>query len=265
MKKHELLKGIQDEEERILFAKVLDLAEFCKRRYEPQFSDFLDMAKCARFQERLRNFRGITVFAFGGTAETERLMLGISLEDMEFSNEDFPIVALQIERKSKKFGQSDLSHRDYLGSILGLGIDRSKVGDIILSEDGDAVCFVKEDMADYILTNLDKVSRTAVKVNKHENMEIATQKRTQTKRVTVASLRLDAVLSEALNISRGKAQTLISGERVQVNWNVLANASAILKEGDMVSARGFGRFRLGEVGGKTKKDRTVVELEIYIS
>ena len=82
--------------------------------------------------------------------------------------------------------------------------------------------------------------------------------------MTVACLRLDAVAGEAFNLARGKCQTLIGAEKAQVNWNIVTNTSHQLKEGDLVSLRGFGRFRIKEIGGKTKKDRTALEIERYI-
>lgn len=256
-----MLKGIQDGEERLLFAKVLDQVMFAVKRYEPQFTDFMDVAKCGRFMERLKNEADLEILAFGGMEDAERMMLGFAPNHI--SQEYFPISALQIAPKNKKFGQTDLSHRDYLGSILGLGIERGKIGDILVSEDG-GLCFVQEEMADYIQANLDKVSRTAVIVKVVEETQIFAPKRTQVRRVTVASMRLDAILGEALHLSRGKAQALISSEKVNVNWSVVTSTSYILKTGDMVSARGFGRFCVGEVGGRTKKERIGLELEVYI-
>lgn len=247
----------------MLFARALDQVTFAEKRHEVQFADFMDEAKCARFCERLKNSVDLEVLSFGGTEEAERRILGFGPKEIPLLQENFPITALQITPKNKKFGQSDLSHRDYLGSILGLGIDRGKIGDILVSEDG-AVCFVKEEMAEYIQTNLDKVSKTVVTVIMVDKAQALTPKCTEIRRVTAASMRLDAILGEALHLSRGKAQTLIASEKVNVNWSVVANTSYILKTGDMVSARGFGRFRVGEVSGKTKKDRIGLELEMYI-
>ncbi len=258
-----MLRGIQDREERLLFAKVLDQVAFALKRYEAQYSDFMDVAKCARIMERLKHAVDVEMLAFGGVEDAERMMLGFAPREIWIAKEHFPIIALQIAPKSKKFGQTDLSHRDYLGSILGLGIERGKIGDILVSEDG-AVCFVEEEMADYIQANLNKVSRTVVTVKMADKAQVFAPKSTEIRRVTVASMRLDAILGEGLHLSRGKAQTLISSEKVSVNWSIVANSSYILKTGDMVSARGFGRFRVGEIGGKTKKDRVGLELEVYI-
>lgn len=257
------MKGIQDQEERLLFANALDQVVFSLKRHEVQFTDFMDRAKCERFLERMKSLGNIEILTFGGVEDAERMMLGFAPSEGFLSYESFPILALKIAPKSKKFGQKDLSHRDYLGSILGLGIERGKIGDILVSEDG-GVCFAETEMAEYIQSNLDKVSKTAVTVSKMDKAEVLSPKRTETRRVTVASMRLDVILADALRLSRGKAQTLITGEKVNVNWSAVTNTSYILKTGDMVSARGFGRFRVGEVGGRTKKDRIGLELEVYV-
>lgn len=255
------MKSVPEGEERLLFAKALDQAIFAMKRRQPAFSDFMDRAKCVRFQERLRGIRGLEVTLFGGTEDCERQMMGFSAEALVET--EFPIHIIKIRRKSKKFGQADLSHRDYLGSILGLGIDRSKVGDILVAEDS-AVCFVAEEIAPYITAVLEQVSKTAVIAEETEGAEAIPRRQTETKRLTVASLRLDAVAGEAFHLARGKVQTLIGAEKAQVNWNIVTNTSHQLKEGDMVSLRGFGRFRIKTIGGKTKKDRTGLEIEKYI-
>lgn len=263
MDRQALLKSIPDGEERLLFAKALDQAIFAMKRRQPAFTDFMDRAKCSRFAERMRGIRDLKVTLFGGTEDCERQMMGFSLAEEELPEEEFPIRIIKIRRKSKKFGQTDLSHRDYLGSILGLGIDRSKVGDILVTEDA-AVCFVAEEISAYITAVLEQVSRTAVIAEETEGADAIPKRQTETKRLTVASLRLDAVAGEAFNLARGKAQALIGAEKAQVNWNTVTNTSHLLKEGDMVSLRGFGRFRLLSVGGKTKKDRVGLEIEKYI-
>lgn len=133
MDRQALLKSVPEGEERLLFAKALDQAIFAMKRREPAFTDFMDRAKCARFRERLQGLRELEITLFGGTEDCERQMMGFFTEPL--AAEKFPIKIVKIRRKSKKFGQTDLSHRDYLGSLLGLGIDRGKVGDILVAED----------------------------------------------------------------------------------------------------------------------------------
>ncbi len=262
MDRQALLRSVPEGEERLLFAKALDQALASGKRREPMFTDFMDCAKCMRFAERLRGVRGLTITLYGGMDACERQMMGFSTEG-EIDLDSFPIRTVKIRRKSKKFGQSDLSHRDYLGSILGLGIDRSKVGDILVSEDA-ALCFLAEEIAPYICTALEQVSRTAVIAEETDAAELAPLRRTEQRRITVASLRLDAVAGEVFHLARGKVQSLIGAEKAAVNWTVTTNVSHQLKEGDMVSLRGCGRFRLGAVGGRTKKDRIALEIEQYI-
>lgn len=264
MDRQALLKSIPEGEERLLFAKALDQAFFSMKRHAPAFTDFMDRAKCERFAERLRHTGMFQVALFGGVEDCERLMLGFLAQGEEpLQPEQFPIRTLRIRRKNRKFGQADLSHRDYLGSLLGLGIDRGKIGDILVAEE-EAACFVAEEIAPYICTALEQVSRTAVVAEECEGAEKAFAKKTETKRITVASLRLDAVAGEVFHLSRAKVQGLISAEKAAVNWTVVADAPRLLKEGDMVSLRGFGRFRVGGAGGRTKKDKIVLEIEQYI-
>lgn len=257
------MKSIPEGEERLLFAKALDQAWASRKRREPMFTDFMDRAKCARFAERLRGTRELQILCYGGTEDCERQQMGFAPAEDALSPEDFPIRAIKIRRKSKKFGQSDLSHRDYLGSILGLGIDRGKLGDILVSEDA-AVCFAAAEIAPYICAALEQVSKTAVIAEEAEAAEAIPARQTEKRRITVASLRLDAVAGEVFHIARGKAQSLIGAEKAAVNWNIMTNVSHQLKEGDLVSLRGYGRFRVGEIGGKTKKDRIGLEIERYI-
>lgn len=262
MDRQSLLKAVTQPDERLLFAKVLDQAAFSLKRHQPAFTDFLDMAKSGKFLEMLSYERDLQVMAFGGTEDTERRMLGFAPDYMELKKEDFPICALRI-RKNKKFGQTDLSHRDYLGSILGLGIDRGKIGDIFVGEE-ETICFVEEEIASYISANLQKVSRTPVEVTETQIESVSVEKEMEVRRISVASLRLDAVAGAALHLARGKVQDYISAEKANVNWSVTTNTSYLLKEGDMVSVRGFGRFRVLSIEGRTKKDRIVVEVGIYI-
>ena len=261
MDRQALLKSVPEGEERLLFARALDQAVFAIRRKQPAFTDFMDRAKCARFQERLQGIRGLCMMCFGGGEDCERQQMGFSIEPL--TAEDFPITIIKIRRKNKKFGQADLSHRDYLGSLLGLGIDRGKVGDILVAQDA-AVCFVAEELAPYITAVLEQVSKTAVVAEETEQPEDIPMRQTEERRLTVASLRLDAVMSEAFRLARGKTQALIAAEKAQVNWNIVTNTSHLLKEGDLVSLRGFGRFRIKRIGGKTKKDRIGLEIESYV-
>ncbi len=243
MQKEQWLKQVQPQE-RLLFAKVLDAAQSSIIRHKKTITDFIDKGKSSIFFEKVKCIQDLEVMVFGGNSESE---------------EDFPIKALHIT-KNNKFGQADLSHRDYLGSILGLGIDRAKVGDIIILEK-ETICYIHKDLAEYVQTALEFVSRTKVKVSVSDIFVVTLPEKVwKYHTMTVASLRLDAIASAAFHLSRAKVQQYIKKEIVQVNWNTVINPSLLLKEGDMISIRSFGRAKLFEIGNVTKKDRICVTI-----
>lgn len=260
IERQKILKSINQPEEKLLFAKVLDQADFSLKKREQVFTDFYDIAKINRFLEVTKGIPHLYASAFGGMEECERMRIGFS-SDMEVTQEDFPITTIVIT-KNKKFGQTDLSHGDYLGSLLGLGIDRGKTGDILVMEE-ETVCFVDSDISDFICANLTKVSRTPVRVEKSDTAVKKYTKQLEYRSLTVSALRLDAVCGAAFRLSRGKVQDMIRAEKAQVNWTVTASVAAEVKEGDIVSIRGLGRFRLTEIGGRTKKDRIGIIVGIY--
>lgn len=258
--------GIFENDERLLFSKIFDQFIFAEKKRVPQFTQFVDVGRCSTFEKAFSNSDVINVQSFGGYHDVERKMLGFfpkSYEENQSVDKDFPIVAILISRKHKKFGQENLNHRDYLGSILGLGIGREKIGDIIV-HDNQAVCFVEEIMADYIVFNLEKISKTYVKVEVVEEIPEIMEKKTQLERITVSSLRLDVILAKVFSLSRSKAQELAKKEKVSVDWRVVTNISLQIDENMMISARGFGRVRVGEIGGLNKKNKIVLEINRYI-
>jgi len=263
MDRQSLLKQFPNQEERLLFAQVLDQAMECQKNHQMVFTDFIDAGKSGHFLEVLQKNLDLEIQAFGGSLESERRIIGFAPNYMEMNQKEFPLTVLFILR-NKKFGQVDLSHRDYLGSILGLGIDRKKVGDIILLEE-KTYCFVKQEIAGYLCDHLEKVARTPVSVEVLEEVEdLSCLQKGEERRFTVPSMRLDAVLSAGFHLSRGKAQEILRGEKVFLNWNIADSASVILKEGDMISMRGFGRARLLEICGETKKGRVAVLMEMFL-
>lgn len=260
--KQALLRVVNQPEERLLLAKVLDQADLSLKKHEKYFSDFIDPKKTNIINNILNKITDLNTCVFGGNEECERKMFGFSPVYSEIELHDFPIKALKIT-SNLKFAEK-MSHRDYLGSILGLGIDRGKIGDIVLFENY-TLCYVNNDIADYISLNLTKVSRTKVSTSILDLEEVVIPDKNVVEKVsTVASLRLDAVVSTAFHLSRGKALALIESEKVFVNWSVVSNGSAQLKEGDMVSVRGLGRVKLSEIRGKTKKDRISIVICTYI-
>lgn len=246
--------------EKILIAKAKDVIRLCEKHYSPKCTDFLSPAQAAAIKrENLFSADSKQMF-FGGYDEAERVMF-ISLPDYADESEAKELVGvLKITARDL----SGLSHRDVLGSLLGLGIKREKLGDIIFCDD-EIFVFCTADMAEYINENLTKISNKGIKTELKDSAEgLVFKQKTEEIRATVQSLRLDAVLAAALRVSRSKALAYIEGEKVNLNWQTAKSGSAAVKEGDMLSVRGFGRFKLFEAGGTTKKGRIAVTILKYV-
>jgi len=260
--KHALLKSYCQPDEKLLLAKVLDQADLSLKKHIVLFSDFLSPSETAKACDILKKVGDISCLAFGGYTESERNMICIYPDYLDKDDVDFPISALRISYNTK-FSPS-LSHRDFLGSILGLGIERDKLGDIVIN-DNNAICFVERSIADYIVSGLEKVGRTKVDIKIAEiNEDIVSKKNMTTKSITVASLRADAVFGAVFGESRNSIQLLISSEKASINWVPVKSSSVSVKEGDVLSLKGGGRGILLSVNGETKKGRISITIGKYM-
>lgn len=246
---------VLSEEDKLVLARFLDLEELCIKKKTPQFSQFLDPKEAMLFTKVYKPSAFVNVRLFGGYSESERCVAGFFPDFLEAEAEEFPISVLEIT------GAKDSAHRDFMGSILGLGIKRAAIGDIVLTK---SVCyvFVLETMRDFILLNLSRIGRQKVSVKELKLGEAdIPQKEFNEIFASVASLRLDAVVSTAAHLSRSKAVALIEKELVFVNWQPSVNPSRNVETGDVISVRGFGRIRIGEILGETKKGRLKIQLK----
>lgn len=256
-----VLKVASDDEERFALAKAIDRANTALKCFKAEFSQFMDPYKAYKFKSILSAERDLDIVLYGGYDMSERLKIGFfpRYEEFEPDFNLFPISAVEIKFNSQF--SSGLTHRDFLGAILGLGITREKVGDIIL-EDSRAVVFTDNDITDYICVNLEKVKRTKVRCKVLKDYEPKVNEIVE-KKFTVASLRLDAVLSNAFNISRGKISDLIKGEKAFLNWKNEVSVSKTVAENDIITLRGYGRIKIIDIIGTTKKDRILINVGIY--
>ena len=155
-------------------------------------------------------------------------------------------------------------HRDYLGAILGLGIERDRIGDIVI-QDSTAWVFCLSGVAGAILQELDKVGRCGAKTAEVPLAEVPLPElRIKKLSFTVKSLRLDAVTGDLFGVSRTSASELIRLGAVSLNYAVCEKPDAPVKEGDILSVRGKGKGRIAAVGGRSKKDRLFLEAELYL-
>ncbi len=249
-------------EDRLALAKVLDKAEQASVRNLPAATDFLSPQQRARALDLLR-LAGISESAYvlqGGYEGAERQVLQFLPDWMEPEIAETPIRCLRAVFREEE----QLTHRDFLGSLMGMGIVREKVGDILVAP-GSADLLVLEGVADFLLRSWSSAGRTRLRVSAIglESLHIPVIQRKEV-RDTVSSLRLDAVAASGFRLARGKAAALIESGKVQLNWRECVKPDKLLEAGDVVSARGFGKFELSEVGGLTRKGRVSIVLQIYV-
>ncbi len=259
--KQNLLKNINEPDEKLIFSKVFDRACYCIKNFEPAFTEFLDPYKISTILSLIGNGYDFNVQVFGGFRDAERQKIGFFPEFMLPGDYTFPISTIEITYNlqfSKK-----LTHRDFLGSLIGLGIVRGKIGDILLTDD-KVYAFVDNDIADFINVNLERVGHTKVKTRVVSVDDIKLNDEVEVlKNITVSSLRLDTVLSGVFNVSRGKVSELIKGEKAFVNWSLCTSTSKVVSEGDVITLRGYGRMKVIEFMGKTKKDKFLISMRKF--
>lgn len=244
------MKRNSPEENAILEARLLDAVRLCSRRYEPVFVGFLSEAEAFLAQGVLRREGFFHYLFWGGFDGAERVMFGAFPEYLEPQPELFPLAAV-----TASFRECDkLTHRDFLGSLMGLGITRDTLGDILI-EPGRSVLFLREEMESYVQTQVEKVGRVGVKLTPGFREPLPGGLGFEPFSSVIASPRLDCAAAAALRTSREKAARLVESGGVLLNGVQILSVSAVVKEGDRLSVRGSGRFILDQVGPETKKGR----------
>ncbi len=259
--KQNILKNISKPDEKLIFSKVFDRAYCCIKNFEPSFTEFLDPYKISTLLSLLGNSLDFNICVFGGRDSCERQKMAFFPDFMAEEDVVFPISVIEITY-NLKFSKR-LTHRDFLGSLIGLGIVRGKIGDILIEED-KAFVFVDDDIADFININLSRAGKTKVKTRIILPEEIRVNENSdEVKNITVASLRIDAVLSGVFNLSRGKISELIKAKKVFLNQSLCESVSKQVLEGDTLTLRGFGRAELIQFIGKTKKDKFLISVRKF--
>lgn len=243
-----------------LFKKRLaELADKAYSRGQYLFTGFLSAAELDIYYRMERELSFIPITVFGGTADCERMMLRFGSEELCGYEQEFPIVCIEIAPLMERFSE-ELGHRDYLGALMNLGIDRGTLGDIVISGKR-AFLFCTEAMAPYITENLDKVRHTNVRCSIAEQVPESTIVRFERRVVQVSALRIDSIVAKVFNLSRGGSLELFRAGRVFVNGRLCENNSAQVKPQDVVSVRGFGRFVFVGVAGETRKGKFNAEVD----
>jgi len=254
-----------DKEEKLLKKRLIELSNVAFNKGICVFSDFLNLHEQNLFLSLKRELPVITHFSYGGFADAERKIICFCGDDSikDIADIDFPIRCLKISSVNQKFS-SPLSHRDFLGSILGLGIERSRVGDILV-KDNIGFAFVHSQISNYLIDNLRQVRHTSVYCSPIELSDFDYRPEFKEITGTVSSIRLDSILALALGKSRSSLKGLIEGGKVFVGGRLIQSGSFVLNENDIVSVRGFGRFIYCGTSYQTKKGRYSVKILLYKS
>jgi RNA-binding protein YlmH len=249
-------------EERLVLARVLDKFTQAEQKNIPLSTDFLSPKEQSASQIVLRQAGAERYVLLGGYPGAERnifLFLPTWMEP-ENAQEESPLRAIRGEFRP----EYQLSHRDILGSLMAMGVTREKIGDILVSKD-HCDLFVLESVEEFLLQNWAQSGRAAIKTSRISPEDVqSAEKPAEEIRDTVMSLRLDAVASSAFRMSRTKAADLIAGGQAQVNWQDCVKPDRMVAAGDVISLRGWGKCKLEEVGGLTRKGRTSILMKRYI-
>lgn len=235
---------------------IQELAERSLSEQAPQWTQFLEPPSRAEAEAVLRWVSGVRFNSFGGYPKSERRRLVIYPDYYIVETIEPALVFLEITGNLP----GELTHRDYLGALLALGIKRDKIGDLLVASDRGQVVMVPE-LADFVRLNLVEVGKAKVTVTAIEPEQLNLPDRREKEiRTTVASLRLDALAALGFGDSRTKMAREIKAERVKVNWKPVKSPDLELAPGAVISIRGRGRVEFREVTGTSKKGRLGVVL-----
>ena len=247
-------------DDKILLASAIDRLEQCQECYMPTRTEFLDLHQRTLLNNMLKSeAKTCKVEFFGGYEDSERTVCFFLPDYAEIDSVDDLVVAkVSVPKEGKK-----LTHRDYLGSLLGLGIKREKTGDILVRPDGADIIILR-DLADFIEMNFVKAGHVPLSVTiKELDQLVIPEKSFKDKEDTIASLRLDNVISSAFGLSRSKAAEAIKKGIVFVNSLECTKPDKEVQEGDKLVLRGKGKCYLLEKGGMSRKGRIYIKLRVY--
>lgn len=243
-------------DEKTFAARVNDAAKLTVRTGKPHFLGFLTISESSAANDILKTLAVRFAF-FGGYDTAERVMLGCLPDWCE--NADFPICALTFAY-NRNFS---LSHRDFLGAFMSLGISRESVGDILV-ENGRAVAFLSTDICGYVKEQISKVGSVGVEISTGYAPPVPGASHRQDASATVSSLRIDCVLAAVCSLSRGRAAELIEDGTVSLNGIGVQKLSHTVCSGDRLTIRGKGRFDILSCENRSKKGKVILEYGRYI-
>lgn len=250
-----------NKEEILLRKRLIELSNQAYARDIVTFSDFLNLNELNILHTTPKEMFPVRYETYGGYESSERQMVSF-LPDALYYEYTYPIQVVEITTSNPKFAEN-LTHRDYLGSLMNLGIERCKMGDILL-QSNKAILFAREEIGAYIAENLTRIRHTTITTKILDTTEISYEPRFQEIKGNVASIRLDSVLSVAFPMSRSKMCAFIENGKVYVNGKLITSNGYHLKENDIISIRGLGRIKFIEILSETRKGRYMISVNKYI-
>jgi len=251
---------IKDEETRNIVKKIADKAAYVSKNYIPATTEFIN-PYVAELSLPIINNLDIKVEIFPSYLHCERKVLILLPEFFEHQDISEFIVGLRIKNKSKF---KILSHKDYLGSIMSLGIDRNKTGDIYVYEDY-ADIIVHNDISDYIIYNLEMIGRNKIEIEKIDIDRVHFKEQEHILlSINSSSMRIDNIVKHLINKSREIASDLVKSGSVKINWQVVDKVSVIVEEGNLISISKYGRFKVSKWMGITKSGKNKIEIKHYV-
>jgi RNA-binding protein YlmH len=258
--REKILRYYRSAGEEEIAAKLVDAAESVARNTKVKVSEFLDPHGFSMAETVAAHYSEVRLEAFGGYEGAERTKAAFVQPD--FSGQISYNIAVLAVAWDKRFTQ--LSHRDVLGAVLGAGLDRGVIGDIVMNSDG---CFILIDKAitDFLLSALTQIGTTSVAVSEVALDQIPPkEEKLKEIRTTAASLRLDVIAAAGFGTSRTRMADDIVANKVKLNWQEARKTDQAVKAGDIISMRGRGRLEVSEILGTTKKGRLSLLLKRYV-
>lgn len=244
-----------------LLNRFRDLADRCYQKNVYTYTGFLSIADISDFHLIEKEFSHVPYELFGGYDLSERMILRFGSEEFLGYSEDFPITILEIFPLMNKFAD-ELNHRDFLGALMNLGIERDVIGDIIV-ESPKAYVFVLNSIVEYIIENLTRIKHTSVMVKKVEELPKVAVKESRMETIQIPSERVDVIISKVYKLSREASIQLFREGKVFVEGRLCENNSKILKPGENITVRGFGKFMYLGYNTLSRKGKINAEVLMY--
>ena len=226
------------------------------------FSHFLDLAQRSDFLYLAPSLPPVPFTLFGGAEGCERQMLRFGSEEICGYDAPFPIEILKISPLSAKFAEP-LTHRDYLGSLMALGMERETMGDIVVKKEG-AYLFCEERMAPYIMERFVQARHTSLSCEKADHLPEGALFETRRMTVQLSSQRADALVAHVFKMSRSEAQSLFPAGKIFISGRLCESPGYAPKPGDILSVRGYGRMKYAGVESLSKKGKENTVIELFV-